>query len=176
MTWLGGSAPGASTPLDAVFGLVPTAYARFRELYGGLWDPGAVDPRVLELCRLRIATVLGCDAERAVRYTAGRDAGLTEADVEALPRWYEDDRFGPGARAAIGFAEQYVIDPHGLTDEHFTALHAQFDERALATVTLAVAMFDALTRFRLALGVEPVAPVDEPELVPGPALEPASLP
>ena len=42
MTWLAESAPGP-TPLDRTFGLRPEAYARFRELYGGLWDPAVID-------------------------------------------------------------------------------------------------------------------------------------
>jgi alkylhydroperoxidase family enzyme len=173
VTWLRDSAAGA-TPLDRCFGLRSDAYARFRELYGGLWDPAVIDPRVLELCRLRIATILGCAAERAIRFGDGADAGVTEADVAALPQWPNSPAFTDGERACIAFAEQYVMDPHGLTDEHFAALHASFDEPAMATLSLAVAMFDALTRFRLALGVEPVGP--EPAPVPGPGLSPASLP
>ncbi|MGZ8765965.1 MAG: carboxymuconolactone decarboxylase family protein [Acidimicrobiia bacterium] len=173
MTWLPETAPGA-TPLDQVFGLRPDAYARFREMYAGLWDPALIDPALLELCRLRIATILGCDAERAIRYSDARAAGLTEARVAALPRWPNDPAFTEAERRAIEFAEQYVIDPHGLTDEHSAALHREFDESALATLTLAVAMFDALTRMRLAPDVGPVGP--EPTVVPGPGSLATSLP
>lgn len=173
MTWLAETAQGA-TPLDRTFGLRPEAYARFRELYGGLWDPAVLDPRVLELCRLRIATILGCDSERAVRFGDGADAGVHESDVDALPRWPTSSAFTDRERVCIAFAEQYVMDPHELTDDHFEALHRHLDAPALATLTLAVAMFDALGRFRLALGVEPVGP--EPTAVAGPGLAPASLP
>jgi alkylhydroperoxidase family enzyme len=173
VTWLPDTAAG-ETPLDRCFGLRPDAYARFRELYGGLWDPAVIDPRVLELCRLRIGTILGSEAERAIRYADGAAAGVTEADVAALPQWPSSRAFTDAERACIAFAEQYVMDPHGLTDDHFSALHDHFDEPALATLSLAVAMFDALTRFRLALGVEPAGP--EPSPVPGPGLSPASLP
>jgi alkylhydroperoxidase family enzyme len=173
VTWLPDHAPG-TTPLDRAFGLRPVAYARFRELYGGLWDPSVLDPRVLELCRLRIGTILGSDAERAIRFADGTASGVTEDDVAALPRWPTAAGFTDAERAAIAFAEQYVMDPHELTDDHFAALHAHYDEPAIATLSLAVAMFDALTRFRLALGVEPVGP--EPTPVPGPGLQPASLP
>jgi alkylhydroperoxidase family enzyme len=173
MTWLAETAPGV-TPLDRAFGLRPDAYARFRDLYGGLWDPAVIDPRLLELCRLRIATILGCDSERAVRFSDAQDAGVTEADVAALPDWPSSARFSPTERAAIAYAEQYVMDPHELTDEHFATLHEHLDEPALATLSLAVAMFDALARFRLALGVEPIAPA--PTTVTGPGLTPAGLP
>jgi alkylhydroperoxidase family enzyme len=172
MTWLPETAPGA-TPLDRCFGLRPAAYERFRELYGGLWDPAVLDPRVLELCRLRIATLLGCDAERAIRYDDAA-AALGEDDVAALPRWPTSTRFTAAEQAALGFAEQYVMDPHGLSDDDFAVLRTRFDAPALATLTLAVAMFDALTRFRLALGVEPAGP--EPTAAPGPGPVPGSLP
>ena len=173
MTWLPATVPGP-TPLDRTFGLRPDAYDRFRELYGGLWDPSVIDPRILELCRLRIATILGSDAERSIRFGDGADAGVTELDVAELPRWPSSESFSAGDRACIAFAEQYVMDPHELTDAHFEALHEHLDETALSTLTLAVAMFDALTRFRLALGIDPIGP--EPTLVPGPGLAPASLP
>jgi alkylhydroperoxidase family enzyme len=175
MTWLPETAAGdGATPLGECFGLRPAAYDRFRELYGGLWDPAVIDPRILELCRLRIGTILGSDAERAIRYSDGADAGVTEADVAELPQWPTSPAFSTCERACIEFAEQYVMDPHELTDAQFTVLHEHLDDPALATLTLAVAMFDALTRFRLALGVGPVGP--EPTLVPGPGLTPASLP
>lgn len=173
MSWLPETADGA-TPLDRCFGLRPVAYERFRALYGGLWDPTVVSPRTLELCRLRVATILGCDAERAVRYEDAVAAGVTEADVTELPRWPTSPAFTDAERAAIEFAEQYVIDPHGLTDDHFAALREHLEEPAMATLILAVAMFDALTRFRLALGVAPVGP--EPTSVPGPGPVPVSLP
>jgi alkylhydroperoxidase family enzyme len=173
MTWLPESAPGA-TPLDECFGLRPAAYERFRELYGGLWDPTVISPRILELCRLRIATVLGSDSERAIRYEVAAAAGVTEADVAELPRWPGSPAFTECERGCIAFAEQYVMDPHELTDEHFATLHEHLDDPAIATLTLAVAMFDALTRFRLALGVDPIG--TEPTLVAGPGLVPASLP
>lgn len=173
MTWLPETAPGA-TPLDQCFGLRPAAYDRFRELYRGLWDAAVLDPRILELCRLRIATILGCDSERAIRFGEGVDAGVTEADVAELPQWPTSPSFTDVERACIGFAEQYVMDPHELTDAQFEVLHQHLDKPAIATLALAVAMFDALTRFRLALGVEPIGP--EPTLVAGPAGVPASLP
>jgi AhpD family alkylhydroperoxidase len=177
MTWLPTTAPGA-TPLDAVFGLVPDAYERFRELYGSLWDDDALSPAVVELCRLRVATILRCDGELAVRYQDAIDAGCSTEQVESLAAWPTAACFDAVQRAALAFAEQYVLDPHELTDAHFDALHAHFDDRALATLTLAVAMSDALGRFRVALHVAPLpgAGADHPAVVPGPTTSPRSLP
>jgi alkylhydroperoxidase family enzyme len=173
MTWLTESASGA-TPLDRVFGLTPAAYERFRALYATLWDGRAIDAATLELCRLRIATLLGAKGERVVRWSAARDAGCTEAQVNALPGWPESPLFTDAQRLCLQFAEMYVLDPHSVRDEDFTDLREHLDAPAIAKLTLAVAVFDALARFRLALDVGPAT--DRPEIVPGPRAGATSLP
>jgi alkylhydroperoxidase family enzyme len=128
VTWLRGQTEGA-TPLDRVFGLRPNAYARFGELLDGL-SAGGVDETTLDACRARIEALLRFEPD-----PTGAPA-LTEAQ-----------------RAAVGYAEQYALDPHGLRDSDFEALHAYFSDAQLATLTLAVAMYDALARFSVALEV-----------------------
>jgi hypothetical protein len=128
VTWLREEAPGTG-PLDRVFGLRPNAYARFRELLDGL-PAGGVDAATLDACRSRIDALL-CFAPDP---TTALD--LSEAQ-----------------RAAVGYAEQYALDPHGLRDSDFESLHAYFSDAQLATLTLAVAMYDALARFSVALEV-----------------------
>ena len=58
-------------------------------------------------------------------------------------------------RACLGFAEQYVLDPHGITDGDVAALRARLGTPAVAMLTLGIAVFDALARFQVALGVVP---------------------
>jgi len=128
MTWLREAAPGA-TALDRVFGLRPNAYARFRELLDGL-PRGGVDEPTLDACRARIDALL--------RFEPDPTTALALDDAQ---------------RAAVGYAEQYALDPHGLRDSDFDALHEHYDDAQLATLTLAVAMYDALARFSVALEV-----------------------
>jgi hypothetical protein len=128
MTWLTDEAAGA-TPLDRVFGLRPAAYARFRELLDAL-PAGGLDEATLDACRARIDALL--------RFQADPTSALDLSDAQ---------------RAAVGYAEQYALDPHGLRDSDFEALHAHFTDAQLATLTLAVAMYDALARFCVALEV-----------------------
>jgi len=109
--------------------LAPVAYERFRDLYDRLWD-GGVDAGVLDLCRARVSALVR--AERSL------------VDWSALTA---------AQRAALAFAEQYVLDPHGLRNADFEALHANFEPAQIATLVLAVAMFDARTRFECALEV-----------------------
>lgn len=130
MTWLPRTADAAAgdAPLDRVFGLCPIAYDRYREMYERLWDSG-VDVGTLELCRARIESLLQLEHDPT-------PSALTDRE-----------------RAAVAFAEQYALDPHGLRDQDFDELHRHFDDAALATLTLAVAMFDAQARFSVALEV-----------------------
>jgi hypothetical protein len=125
VTWL----RTAATDLDGVFGLRPNAYARFNDLYDGLWNAG-VEATTLDACRDRIEALL--------QYAPDPTVGLP---------------LDAGARAAVDYAEQYALDPHALTDASFVRLHEFYDDAQLATLTLAVAMFDALARFRTALEV-----------------------
>ena len=129
MTWLRSQAAGA-TALDRVFGLRPHAYARFNDLIDGLAD-GGIDPTTLDACAARIDALL--------RFEPDPTSALALTDAQ---------------RAAVGYAEQYALDPHGLHDSDFDALHEHFTDAQLATLTLAVAMYDARARFCTALEVQ----------------------
>jgi hypothetical protein len=128
VTWLRDEAPGTA-PLDRVFGLRPNAYARFTELLDALPE-GGVDEATLAACAARIDALL--------RFEPDPTGALDLTDTQ---------------RAAVGYAEQYALDPHGLRDSDFEALHAHFTDAQLATLTLAVAMYDARARFTVALEV-----------------------
>src|SRR5438093_917504 len=47
------------TSLDDVLAVVPEVHERYRELVAELWAPDRIDPRLLELCRIRLAQLLG---------------------------------------------------------------------------------------------------------------------
>jgi alkylhydroperoxidase family enzyme len=137
--------------LDRVLGLLPAANERFRALYEKLWDGVALSPATIELCRLRIAMLMDCVVETRLRTPAARDAGLTEEKITSLASYASSTSFTPLERTCIAFVEQYVMDPHALTDGDFVALRETLDERQIATLVLAAATFDALMRMRLAL-------------------------
>ena len=127
MTWLPGTA-GATT-FDSVFALCPDAHARFGELYDALWT-GGVDATTIDVCRDRIDARVRCETD-----------GVDESALS------------PAARTAVRFAEQYALDPHGLTDHDFELLHEHYTDEQIASLVLAAAMFDARARFSVALDV-----------------------
>lgn len=145
-TWV----PG---PGDDLLALLPAGQDELRSLYAGLWEAD-VDPVTLELCRLRLATLVRSDADLAAREPRAVGAGLDEAQVEALPGWPSSPHFTEAQRAALAFTEQFVIDPQGFTDADAARMHEHFTPPQLATLTTAVACFDALARVRAMLTVE----------------------
>jgi alkylhydroperoxidase family enzyme len=150
-SWVGESA--GTTALERVLAHRPEVAARFAELDHAVRTDTPVDPVTIELCRLRIATVLGCGAELAERDPAAVAEGLDDDLVADLSRYLTSDRFCPARRIAVAVAEQYVIDPHGLTDEQFTELRDLWGPAGVAGLLLAVATFDARCRLRLGLGI-----------------------
>lgn len=151
MTWLSENARDGSTELERAFGLIPDAHARFRELYAALDDARAFPPEALALCRTRIARLLGAPDDNPF---GGIDFVVVAPEkARALPKYATSPLFTDAERACIAYAEQYVLDPHGFADSDFERLHESFSPPELATLTLAVAVYDALARFRLALEI-----------------------
>jgi alkylhydroperoxidase family enzyme len=149
-TWL---PPVAGAP-DDLLALLPAGYDELRALYAGLWETD-FDPVTLELCRLRLATLVRSTADLATRDPRAVAAGLDEELVGDLPSWPSSSRFTDAQRAALAFTEQYVIDPQGFTDADAERMHRHFTPPQLATLTTAVATFDALARVRALLRADP---------------------
>jgi alkylhydroperoxidase family enzyme len=137
-TWL----PVKGDPLDQI----PAVADQLRSLVARLWDAG-VDPVTLELCRLRVASLVGAPTDEAFRSPLAMSDGL----VDALSDWPDHPRFSDARRAALDFAEQYVLDAHGVTDRQADQLREHFTPSQLATLTTAIAVFDALGRARAVL-------------------------
>src|SRR5262245_41748697 len=154
--WPVEGAPGA-TAFARVFGLRPDLYADYRAFLAVLWARESVGPVVPELCRLRIAQLLKCESELRLRYEPARAAGLAESKIALLDRWPTATEFSDAERACLGYAEQFVLDAHGVTDAQAAEVTAHLTAAGLVALTEALALFEGFARFRLILGVEPEA-------------------
>jgi alkylhydroperoxidase family enzyme len=121
---------------EETLGLRPDLSEPYRDFVGLFWHRRLVDPAVLDLCRLRVAQLLRC---------APPVPDGTRTDAE---------------QAAIDFAEQFVIDPHGVDDVMRARLGEHFSPAEVVALTEALAVFDGFTRFRLALCEEPTVERD----------------
>ena len=63
----------------------------------------AIDTRLYELCRLRVAMLLGNEAELTA-------PGTNTEEVPRLRRWPTEPGYSATERACLAFCEQFVID------------------------------------------------------------------
>jgi alkylhydroperoxidase family enzyme len=156
---------GGDTEFARVFGLRDNLFTCFGDFYARLWDEEVMDPVIVELCRLRVAQLVGCGSEQAVRSRPAVDRGLNEEAVAELRTWPTATRFDDSTRACLGFTEQFVIDPSHIGADDRAALRGAVGFPKMVGLAQAVAAFDGFCRFRLVLdigpdGEQPVTTVD----------------
>jgi alkylhydroperoxidase family enzyme len=129
---------------DHIFSARPQAQEHYRDLDALIWD-GRLDPALLEVCRVRIATLHGCGPELARQ----------RADIgdkrDAIAQWPGSPLFSDVERALLRFTEQYVIDAQGVTDADAAGVTSVLSGPEIAAFTTAIGTFDAICRSTLAL-------------------------
>ena len=166
MTWLAATAPGR-TPLQEVTALRPELQPLLDAYLAETW--AACDPLLLELCRLRVAALHGDRTQQQLRHAGAVEAGLTEQLVAALPHYHDAPGFTDHQRRCLAYAEQYVVDVHGITDADASAVKAGMDDAGFVAFTVALGLFDGIGRMRLVLGLDDDPPSTSPSLVPTPS-------
>jgi alkylhydroperoxidase family enzyme len=161
---------------DAVLALRPDLGAPYREFVGLFWARRLVDPVTLELCRLRVAQLLGGREDLALRTRPALDAGLTDEHVARLPEWRTAACFTDAQRAALGYAEQFVLDPHGVDDAMRTGLGGHLSPPEVVALTEALALFDGFTRLGVLFADEAAADAEVRVVDPARPASPLELP
>jgi len=130
-----------------LLGLHPPLAAGHDRLMETIWQ-SSVDPRILELCRLRMATILQNRAAwTEPRSPAAVAAGLDDTLVDSLASWPSHPGFDTATRACLGLAEQFVIDVHGITDEQVADVESHIGADGVVTLTTALAAWEITHRF-----------------------------
>ena len=139
------------TRLDGVLDHRPAYAAAYRAVLTELWAQHAIDPVTLELCRIRVAQLLGCDEAAAERTPAAIAAGLDEELVARLAEWPTSERFDARLRACLGLAEQVLLDAQGVSDEQAANVIAAVGEAGFLVLTYACGLFETNQRARILL-------------------------
>ena len=134
--------------LAAVLHAQPGVLAQLVAAHEAAWR--VVDPVLLELCRLRVAALLGCRSEQAARTPAATRAGLDETTVAALADWPTSARFGPRERACLAFCEQWVMDVAGTPDDLARDVADHLGAAGLRDLAGALLVVEQRQRLRLA--------------------------
>jgi alkylhydroperoxidase family enzyme len=92
-------------------------------LHESVWEL-APDPVMLELCRLRVASLLGSKTMLGWCAPAAVARGLDETKVAALGDWDSSSLFDARERAYLAFTEQFVTSVRHIDDAQVEALCA----------------------------------------------------
>ncbi len=137
---------------DGLRALSPAAAGALSDVVAAAWD--STDPALLELARLRIATLLGHSADLDRRTPRAVDAGLSEDKVREVASWPTSPRFTARERACLAFTEQFVIDANGVTDELVAEVTAHLGAAGCYAFTEAVSVLETFARACLVLGID----------------------
>jgi alkylhydroperoxidase family enzyme len=154
MSWLPLPAATADRdPFERVFALRPNLFEAWRDFAELFWTRRLLDPVPLELCRIRVAQLLGARHPQSLRTPQAREAGLDETRIAGLTSWWSREDFDPTERACLRFAEQFVLDAKGITDADAAAVVSALGDAGTVAFVEALAIFDGFSRFCCALDV-----------------------
>jgi AhpD family alkylhydroperoxidase len=121
-----------------------------------------LDEQLLELISMRASQINGCAFCLAMHQQALREAGEREDRLAVLSAWRETDWFTARERAALAWTEAVTtLANREVPDAVFAQARAQFSERELADLTLAVIAINGWNRLNVAFHNPPVAFVIE---------------
>jgi alkylhydroperoxidase family enzyme len=115
----------------------------------------SVDPVIVELCRLRIAGLIGAHAHLALRRPKAADAGLTEAKIAALASWPESPLFSDAERACLALAEQFCMGAFTITDADVAAVLEHLSADECYALVNGIWVMEALARMTVVMEVDP---------------------
>jgi AhpD family alkylhydroperoxidase len=116
-----------------------------------------LEPALIELVKVRASLMNGCAYCVDLHTKDARAKGETEQRLFAVSVWRETPFFSPRERAAMAWTEAVTdIGRNGVTDALYDEARAQFTEKELVDLSLAVIAINAWNRlavtFRPAVG------------------------
>ncbi len=114
---------------------------------------GLVPERLKLLAELRGAMAVGCEWCLDYGSSIAAAAGISEAELRALPNYASSDLFGELEKLVLDYATAISRTPVQVSDELFARLAEHFDEPQLVELTSVIALENFRARFNWAFGL-----------------------
>jgi alkylhydroperoxidase family enzyme len=150
---------GVLTPLDRLLLHSPPVADGWNALLGAVRSRTTVRPDVRELVICRIAALNAARYEWAAHAPLALANGVSPAQLDAI-RDGRTDILDPVQKSAVEYASAMTRDVE-VPDELFEELRWHFDERGVVELTATIAAYNLVSRFLVALRLEPTAPEEE---------------
>ena len=111
-----------------------------------------IEASLLELVKSRASQINGCAWCLDMHTKDARAMGETEQRLYLLPVWREATCYSERERAALAWTEAVtqIATTHDVPDEVYLPVRAQFDEKELVDLTLAVIAINGWNRMNVA--------------------------
>jgi alkylhydroperoxidase family enzyme len=119
-----------------------------------------VDERLKMLAETKAAALVNCEFCCDIASSLALEAGVTEAQLLALPHYRDSDAFNDLERLVLDYAVAISRTPTTVTDELFAALREHFDERQMVELTNVIALENMRARFNSAFDMNPAGFTD----------------
>jgi AhpD family alkylhydroperoxidase len=141
--------------------LLPDALRALLRLEEVVHESG-LDPRLLELVKLRASQINGCARCLEMHTDEARALGEDQRRLDVVAAWRESSGFTPRERAALGWCEALtLVASSGAPDSVFAEVEVQFDPAEITALTFAITNINVWNR--LNVGFRVPAGVDRPD-------------
>lgn len=114
----------------------------------------ALDWRLHELVRMRIAVINGCQTCLTWRTPEAIEAGVTEELLTGVGGWRASSAYTDSERVALEFAELFCTDSTLISDELMARLEEHLDAGQIVELALVIGKYLSQGRFMQVLGLD----------------------
>jgi len=115
----------------------------------------AVPEHFKALAQLKAAALVNCEFCVDIGSALAREAGVSEAQMLAMPAYRDSDAFDEVERLVLEYAHAMSETPVSVGDELFSQLREHFNDRQLMELTNVIALENMRARFNHALDMTP---------------------
>lgn len=140
-----------------------TAVRPFMRLGNALLFKGDLDPVLREIVILRVGHVTGSSYEVHQHKIVGRNCGMTEAQIEAVPEGESSNVFTDREKLAIRVTDEVLANTR-VKDETFAAMEGSFSHREMTELLLVIGFYNMIAGFleNMQIEIEPEGLIDNP--------------
>jgi AhpD family alkylhydroperoxidase len=131
----------------------PALTRAFHTFNGHVLFASTITPRQRELLVLRVASLRRCEYEWAQHTVLAADAGLGVEEIEAVAVGPDAPGWSTLDRTLLNAADE-LVDAAMVTDETWSVLASELDERQLMDVVFTVGAYDLIAMAFRSFGVE----------------------
>ena len=148
---------GSASPLKRSLANAPDLLETLLPFLGQVFDEGAVDLATKELVVVRVSQLNSCRYCLAAHRPLALESGVTDEQLAAVCDEASLDGLGARERTIVEWADGYVLDPAGITDDLVARVLDYLRDDQMVELALLIGATQMLNHYCTAFDVPPTA-------------------